>query len=180
VAVRKPVFVAVKDAVKVDTVLLSSNPNFNIDELRYVPIVSPDANGKRPEFEMEAKFKEISKIQVPLFEARVPYEVFLKGLDRQQIINLIDEKAQKNNFTGSITVTAASDTVINNQNFKKGAGITIAEADVVREKLVADFANRLSAADKKKFDEEKIKWMHYPGLRVGSITNPNNDAGNWE
>ena len=118
-AVRKPVFDAVKSVVKVDTVLLSNKADFNIDELRYVPSVEPDADGKRPVFEMETRFKEVSKIQIPLFEARVANEVFLKGLDKQEIINLSDEQKNK---------------TINN----------------------------------------------YPGLKVGDINNPNNDAGNWE
>lgn len=118
-AVRKPVFDAVKAVVKVDTVLLSRKPDFKIEELRYVPGVSPAANGNRPEFEMEAKFKEVSKIQIPLFEARVTNDVFLSGLDKQEIVNLSDEQKNK---------------LVNN----------------------------------------------YPGLKVGDINNPNNDAGNWE
>jgi len=118
-AVRKPVYDAVSAVVKVDTMLLAHKHDFNIDELRYVPGVSPDENGKRPEFEMEARYREVSKIQIPLFEARVSNEVFLKGLDKQQIVNLSDE--QKNKLTNS-----------------------------------------------------------YPGIKVGDINYPNNDAGNWE
>ena len=69
---------------------------------------------------MEAKMHEtISKVLVPLFETRVPNDVFLKGLDKQEIINLNDEQKNK---------------LVNN----------------------------------------------YPGLKVGDINNPNNDAGNWE
>ncbi|MDR3286689.1 MAG: hypothetical protein LBT27_04540 [Prevotellaceae bacterium] len=119
-AVRKPIVDEVKSVVKVDTILLSSKVNFNIDELRYVPGVEVKGNVEKPQFEMEAKIKEtISKVLVPLFEARVANEVFLKGLDKQEIINKSDE--QKNRL-------------VNN----------------------------------------------YPGLKVGDINNPNNDAGNWE
>lgn len=119
VAVRKAVSIAVKDAVAVDNVLLSSKANFNIDDLRYVPTVSADESGKRPIFEMEAKFKEVSKIQIPLFEARVSNDVYLQGLDKQEIINLNHQQSSK---------------TVNN----------------------------------------------YPGLKVGDINNPNNNAGNWE
>ncbi|MDR1984319.1 MAG: hypothetical protein LBQ28_05790 [Prevotellaceae bacterium] len=119
-AVRKPIVDDVKSVVKVDTVLLADLPNFDISELRYVPGIEVNGVVEKHEFEIEAKIKEtISKVQVPLFEVRVPNEVFLKGLDKQQIINLSDE--QKNR-------------IVNN----------------------------------------------YPGLKVGDINNPNNDAGNWE
>jgi hypothetical protein len=119
-AVRKPIIDDVKSVVKVDTVLLAIKPNFNIDELRYVPGVEVNENIEKPQFEMETNIHEtISKVQVPLFEARVKNEVFLAGLDKQEIINKSDEQKNK---------------VVNN----------------------------------------------YPGLKVGDITNPNNDAGNWE
>jgi hypothetical protein len=119
-AVRKPVIANVKDVVGVDTVLLSSRTDFNIDELRYVPGIEIDGVSEKHQFEMDAKMHEtISKVLVPLFEAKVPNEIFLKGLDKQEIINLNDEQKNK---------------LVNN----------------------------------------------YPGVKVGDINNPNNDAGNWE
>jgi hypothetical protein len=106
--------------VKVDTLLLANKANFNIDELRYVPGIEVGENEQRPVFEMEAKIKETSsKVLVPLFEARVANDVFLKGLDKQLIVNLNDEQQNK-------------------------------------------------------------QMNNYPGLKVGDINNPNNDAGNWE
>ena len=179
-AVRKPVFNDVKAVLKVDTILLANRPDFNIEELRFIPIISAAGDSDRPKFEMETRLKEVSKIQIPLFEARVPYEVFLKGLDKQQIMNLIDEKVQKNNFTNTVEIVAVNDTVIGKHKFNKGETIEIPESEFIGNKLVAEFANKLSAVEKKAFNEEKCKWAHYPGLRVGSIVNPNNDAGNWE
>lgn len=111
---RDTVLVPVKDTI------FKGKVNFDIDKLGKVPFAT-DAT-----FEMFAKMHEtISNIQVPLFEARVHNDVFLEGLDLQQIVNLNDEIEKRNEV--------------------------------------------LPENDKK-----------YPGLKVGSITVANNNAGNWE
>jgi hypothetical protein len=66
---------------------------------------------------MSAVNKMVSGVNVPLFEAKMPYNSLLKGMDRQLVINLIADRE----------------------------------------------------------DTER-----YPGLMVGSIENPNNNAGNWD
>ena len=66
---------------------------------------------------MEAITKMVSGVPVPLFEARMPYKLLLKGLDNQLRINLDAERRDQNK---------------------------------------------------------------YEGLQVGSVTAPNNNAGNWE
>ncbi|MCL2072369.1 MAG: hypothetical protein FWH18_00450 [Marinilabiliaceae bacterium] len=83
-----------------------------IDSLRYVPF----SNGKQ--FEMGATFlSTASGVKVPVFEAKTPNDHFLKGLERQEVINLNDRA---------------------------------------------------------------IKIDKYPGLKVGSLDEANNNAGNWE
>jgi hypothetical protein len=94
-------------AVK-DTLL--KRPGFVIDSLRWVPLVGE-------EFELRATIKKVSGVDVPLFEACTPFDVLLKGMDRQLIVNLNEERKITN---------------------------------------------------------------RYPGLKVGSIDQPNNNAGNWE
>jgi hypothetical protein len=97
--------IAVKDT------LFRSRAGFNIDSLAYVPIVHEP-------FQLQAiSYMSISKVAIPLFEASVHNDVYLKGLDRQSIVNLNDE----------------------HKNMNK-----------------------------------------YPGVKVGSVTQPNNNAGNWE
>ena len=66
---------------------------------------------------MESTIRMVSGVQVPLFEAAMPYKALLKGLDNQLRINL---------------------------------------------------------------DDDRIKSDRYPGLKVGSVSAPNNNAGNWE
>ncbi|NLA15730.1 MAG: hypothetical protein GX877_04240 [Bacteroidales bacterium] len=94
-------------AVK-DTLL--KRPGFNIDSLRWVPLVGE-------EFELRALIKKVSGVDVPLFEACTPFDILLRGLNRQLIVNLNEER---------------------------------------------NITNR------------------YPGLKVGNIDQPNNNAGNWE
>jgi hypothetical protein len=97
--------VAVKDS------LFRNVAGFNIDSIAFVPIVHEP-------FELQAiPYMSISKVVIPLFEASVHNDVYLKGLDRQSVVNLNDEQ----------------------ENMNK-----------------------------------------YPGLKVGSVTQPNNNAGNWE
>ena len=97
--------IAVKDT------LFNSRPDFCIDSLKFIPF-----SGKQP-VEMDAIVKTVSGVQVPLFEARMPFKALLKGMDQQLIINLNAEREDQNRYTG---------------------------------------------------------------LQVGSVTTPNNNAGNWE
>jgi hypothetical protein len=98
--------IAVKDS------LFKSVKGFSIDSLRKVPIVGD-------EFDLDAIiFASVSGVNIPLFEASVSNDVYLRGLDRQSIVNLSD--------------------------------------------------NQLN------------KYGKFPGLKVGSIDQPNNNAGNWE
>ena len=97
--------------IPVKDTLFTRRTDFCVDSLKYIPF----SGGM--ETEMESTIKKVSGVQVPLFEARMPYKALLKGMDNQLRINLdADRKAQNK----------------------------------------------------------------YEGLQVGSITAPNNNAGNWE
>ena len=91
-----------------DTLL--KREGFKIEDLKVIPF------SNKPII-MDAVVKVVSGVDVPLFEACMPYEDYLVGLDRQYIINL-----------------------------------------------------KCEAEDMGK----------YPGLKVGSVDAPNNNAGNWE
>lgn len=107
---QKVVFSTVT-AIPVKDTLFNNRPDFCIDSLKYIPF----SGGQ--EVQMEATIKTVSGVQVPLFEARMPYRALCKGLDNQLRINLDAERKDQNK---------------------------------------------------------------YEGLQVGSITAPNNNAGNWE
>ncbi len=76
----------------VDTIF---GKGFNADSLRYVPF----GNGK--EFEMAIK-NDTAKSGAPfcLLEVKTPYETYLGGMDKQQIINLKDEQTQLGKYCG--------------------------------------------------------------------------------
>ena len=96
--------------IMVRDTLLKGKANV-VDSIGIIPF-----SGGKP-IEMDAVVRKVSGINIPLFEARVPYDELLKGLDRQLVVNL---KAEKEDMG------------------------------------------------------------QYPGLKVGDIENPNNNAGNWE
>jgi len=97
--------------VPVRDTLFRDRADFCIDSLKYIPF-----SGKEP-VQIESAVKMVSGVPVPLFEARMPYRLLLKGMNKQLIINLNAEQRDLN---------------------------------------------------------------RYEGLQVGSVTAPNNNAGNWE
>lgn len=68
---------------------------FNADSLRYVPF------GNGAQFEMEVGSDTTkSGSFMSLFEARTLFETYLKGLDKQEVYNLIDERNQLGRYAG--------------------------------------------------------------------------------
>ena len=102
---------SISTPINVRDTLFNCRPDFHIDSLKYIPF-----SGKQP-VETDAIVKTVSGVQVPLFEARMPWKALLKGMDNQLRINLDAECRDQNK---------------------------------------------------------------YEGLQVGSVTAPNNNAGNWE
>ena len=107
---QKLVF-AISTPIAVKDTLFHSRPDFCVDSLKFIPF-----SGKQL-IETDAIVKTVSGVQVPLFEARMPWKAVLKGMDNQLRINLDSECRDQNK---------------------------------------------------------------YEGLQVGSVTAPNNNAGNWE
>ncbi len=75
-----------------DTLL--KRANFNIEDLRTTPF----SNGKP--IIMNALVKQVSGVNVPLFEACMPYSDLLMGMERQLIINLKAEREKINKYPG--------------------------------------------------------------------------------
>ena len=107
---QKLVF-SISTPIAVKDTLFNGRPDFCVDSLKYIPF-----SGKQL-VETDAIIKTVSGVQVPLFEARMPWKALLKGMDNQLRINL----------------------------------------------------------DAELEDQDK-----FPGLQVGSVNQPNNNAGNWE
>ena len=107
----KQLVFSVENEIAVKDTLFHSRADFNIDSLKYIPF-----SGGVPVI-MASEVREVSGVNVPLFEAKMPFKALLRGLDNQLRINLDAERKDQNK---------------------------------------------------------------YEGLQVGSITAPNNNAGNWE
>ena len=102
---------SVENKIPVKDTLFASRKDFDISKIKYIPYSDGD------EVIMDAVVKMVSGVQVPLFEAKMPYKSLLKGMDNQLRINL---------------------------------------------------------------DAEQRDMNRYEGLQVGSVSAPNNNAGNWE
>ena len=102
---------AVENKIPVKDTLFNGRDNFKVENLKYIPYSEGDT------VIMESIVKMVSGVNVPLFEAKMPYRSLLKGMDNQLRINL---------------------------------------------------------------DAERRDMNKYEGLQVGSVTAPNNNAGNWE
>lgn len=100
-----------KSTIPVRDTLFNDRSDFCVDSLAFIPFSGGES------ILMQDTIKTVSGVQVPLFEASMPYKLLLKGMDNQLRINLDAEREDQNK---------------------------------------------------------------YPGLQVGSISMPNNNAGNWE
>lgn len=83
------------DFIKVMDSLAGKREHFNINELNLVPFSNP-----QQKFELEAGVIKRNGIDIPVFEARTPYEVYLNGLDQQRILNAKAEKESINRYAG--------------------------------------------------------------------------------
>ena len=100
----------VASEIPVKDTLFTHRTDFCVDSLAFIPFSGDSVI-------MESTIKKVSGVNVPLFEASMPFKSLLKGLNNQLRINL---------------------------------------------------------------DAEREDQGRYKGLQVGSVTQPNNNAGNWE
>jgi hypothetical protein len=80
--------------INVGDSLFGKRLNFVIDEIRFIPFTDTI------EFEINAGEIEQGRVKINVFEISALYEYFLKGLDRQLIINLIKSKKEIDRFPG--------------------------------------------------------------------------------
>ncbi|MBK9291264.1 MAG: hypothetical protein IPM52_06535 [Bacteroidetes bacterium] len=80
--------------VKVIDSLFGKRRNFDMKRLAFVPFT----DGAK--IEMDAGEIERGGVKVSVFEAKVPYEVYLKGLDEQRIRNLIAAEKSLEKYPG--------------------------------------------------------------------------------
>ncbi len=78
--------------------LYGGRTNFNIDQLKYVPI--PAKFFANETFELSSGEITRGGVPVQVFQSQVTFDVFLKGLDPQLILNLNKSTAEMNKYPG--------------------------------------------------------------------------------
>jgi len=86
--IRIPQQTAVKDTI------FHNRTDFKVEDLRYIPFSEGDT------VIMKSIVKQVSGVDVPLFEAQMPYWSILKGMDHQQIVNLVAEREDTGRYPG--------------------------------------------------------------------------------
>ena len=81
--------------IKVLDSLFGNRPNFNVNELRYIPFSEP-----KQEFEIQAGYIMRGGMNVPVFEVKAHYNSYLKGLDSQRIRNEAKQREDLNKYPG--------------------------------------------------------------------------------
>ncbi len=74
--------------------LFKDRINFIADNIKYVPFTEQE------EFNLAAGIIEKGGVDVNVFEASVLFEIYLKGLDEQMVVNLIASKEQIERYPG--------------------------------------------------------------------------------
>ncbi len=81
-------------AIIVSDSLFKDRIEFVIDDIRYIPYTD------NIEFGIDAGSINKGGVSVNVFEVSASYKLFLEGLNKQLIVNLIDEKEQINKYPG--------------------------------------------------------------------------------
>ena len=90
----KNLIICIPQLTNVKDTLFRNRPDFKVNELRYIPFSEGDT------VIMRSIIKQVSGVDVPLFEAQMPYWSILKGMDRQQIVNLVAEREDTGRYPG--------------------------------------------------------------------------------
>lgn len=106
VLVKTSIYVPVLDS-------LWKTKTYEIEEIRYIPFTS------KIEFKMGAgELETASKVKVKVFECSTTYLVLLNGLDKQLVVNYIDERTKYGAFEG-IKVGSLEEATNNAGNWEK-------------------------------------------------------------
>ena len=90
----KDLVFSVVTKIPVKDTLFLRRDDFHIDSLATIPF-----SGGAP-VEMDADTRMVSGVPVPLFEAKMPYKLLLKGMDNQLRINLDADRRDQNKYEG--------------------------------------------------------------------------------
>lgn len=103
----------IRDTVRVSVKEALFSPDYNPDELKYIPV--PDTTA---EFLLgQNVITTGSGIKVPVFEAKAHNNIILRGLDRQYVINMNEQRRLNEKYPG-LKVGSLTETVNNAGNWE--------------------------------------------------------------
>lgn len=91
----KDLVFTVDNKMPVKDTLFKGRTDFDVNSLKYIPF-----SNNQSEVIMNAVVNKVSGVNVPLFEAKIPYKILLQGLDNQLRINLDSERRAANKYEG--------------------------------------------------------------------------------
>jgi len=100
-----------RDTVRIPVLDSLFRKGYHIDSIRYVPYT------RNVEFELGIAFVETGKVQVPVFEAKIPFDVLLHGLDPQLLVNYNADRQLKTGYAG-LKVGSLTETTNNAGNWE--------------------------------------------------------------
>ncbi|MDD4226764.1 MAG: hypothetical protein WCY58_02570 [Mariniphaga sp.] len=103
----------IRDTIRASVLETVFGPGYNADQLKYIPV--PDTVA---EFGLGANIIMTgSGIQVPVFEAKAHNNIILRGLDKQFVINLNEQRRLNEKYPG-LKVGSLTETVNNSGNWE--------------------------------------------------------------
>ena len=83
----------IENEIAVKDTLFNGREDFCVDSLAFIPFCGDSII-------MESTIKKVSGVNVPLFEAKMPFKALLKGLNNQLRINLDAEREDQGKYKG--------------------------------------------------------------------------------
>ena len=83
----------IENEIAVKDTLFNERDNFRVDSLAFIPFCGDSII-------MESTVKKVSGVNVPLFEAKMPWKKLLKGLNNQLRINLDAQLDDQGKYKG--------------------------------------------------------------------------------
>jgi hypothetical protein len=101
----------IKETIKLSVLDSLFKKGYSVDSLRFVPFT------EGVQFEMDTAFVKAGNVTVNVFEAKVPFEILLNGLDEQLLHNFSLEKQQRTGYAG-LRVGSLTETTNNAGNWE--------------------------------------------------------------
>ncbi len=92
---------SIQNKIAVKDTLFRSRTDFDINKIDEIPFATEgEAVAPVTKISMDAIVKKVSGVNVPLFEAKMPWKSILNGMDHQLVVNLVAECEDQGRYEG--------------------------------------------------------------------------------